>query len=60
MGLLIHNTKREDIKIMNELLEAGKIAPVIDRVYPLEEVPDALRYFGEGHAKGKVVITMEE
>ena len=60
MGLLIHNTKREDIKIMNELLEAGKIAPVIDKVYLLNEVPDALRYFGEGHAKGKVVITMEE
>ena len=59
MGLLIHNTKPEDIKIMNELLETGKVAPVIDRVYPLNEVPDALLYFGEGHAKGKVVISME-
>lgn len=60
MGLLIHNTKLEDIKIMNELLETGKVAPVIDRVYPLNQVPDALRYFGEGHAKGKVVITIEQ
>lgn len=60
MGLLIHNTKREDIKIMNELLETGKVFPVIDRSYPLSKVSDALKYFGEGKAKGKVVITMEE
>ncbi len=59
MGLLIHNTKLADIKIMNELLETGKVAPVIDKVYPLSEVPEALRYFGEGHAKGKIVISME-
>jgi NADPH:quinone reductase-like Zn-dependent oxidoreductase len=59
MGLLIHNTKQVDINFINELLESGKVAAVIDRVYPLNEVPDALRYFGEGHAKGKVVITME-
>jgi NADPH:quinone reductase-like Zn-dependent oxidoreductase len=44
---------------MNELLEAGKVVPVIDRRYPLSEVPEAFRYFGEGHAQGKVVITME-
>ena len=40
-------------------LEAGKIVPVIDRCYPLSELPEALRYFGEGHARGKVVITVE-
>jgi NADPH:quinone reductase-like Zn-dependent oxidoreductase len=44
---------------MKELFEAGKVAPVIDRRYPLSEVPEALRYFGKGHAKGKVVITLE-
>ena len=38
--------------------EAGKIVPVIDRCYPLSEAPDALRYLGEGHAKGKVIITV--
>jgi NADPH:quinone reductase-like Zn-dependent oxidoreductase len=43
---------------MNDLFEAGKVVPVIDRRYPLSEVPEALRYLGEGHARGKVVITM--
>jgi NADPH:quinone reductase-like Zn-dependent oxidoreductase len=44
---------------MKELFEAGKVKPVIDRRYPLSEVPEALRYLGEGHARGKVVITVE-
>jgi len=44
---------------VTELCEAGKVVPVIDRRYPLSEVPEALRYLGEGHAKGKVVITVE-
>jgi len=44
--------------LLKELLETGKVVPVIDRRYSLGEVPDALRYFGEGHAKGKVVITV--
>jgi NADPH:quinone reductase-like Zn-dependent oxidoreductase len=45
---------------VKELLEASKIVSVIDRRYPLSEVPEAFRYFGEGHAKGKVVITVEQ
>jgi len=44
---------------MKELFEAGKVVPVIDRRYSLSEVAEALRYFGEGHAKGKIVITFE-
>jgi NADPH:quinone reductase-like Zn-dependent oxidoreductase len=47
---------REDFVILQELLEAGKVTPVIDRQYALSEVPEALRYLGEGHARGKVVI----
>jgi NADPH:quinone reductase-like Zn-dependent oxidoreductase len=43
---------------MKELLESGQVRPVIDRRYSLDEVPEALRYMGEGHARGKVVITM--
>ena len=43
---------------MKELLEAGKVVPVIDRSYPLSEVAEAFRYFGEGHVQGKIVITM--
>ncbi len=57
MGAEIPNQK--DLVFMKELLEAGKVVPVIDRRYPLSEVPEALRYLGEGHAKGKVVITLE-
>ncbi len=60
MGLLIHNTKLADIHFMNELLETSKVTPVIDRIYPLSQVPEALHYFGGGHAKGKIIITMPE
>jgi NADPH:quinone reductase-like Zn-dependent oxidoreductase len=42
-----------------ELCRAGTISTVIDRRFPLSEVPEALRYLGEGHAKGKVVVTVE-
>jgi len=57
MGILAHKPNK-GLAFMKELLEAGKVAPVIDRRYPLSEVPEALRYFGEGHAQGKVVITL--
>lgn len=49
----------EGLAHINELFEAGKIAPAIDRVYKLSEVPEAFRYFGEARHKGKVVVTME-
>ena len=58
MGLLMHKPNK-DLAFMKELIEGGKVVPVIDRRYPLNEVPEALRYFGEGHAQGKVVITVE-
>ena len=51
--------RKDDLIVMRELLEAGKVAPVIDRTYPLSDVPDAIRYLEKGHARGKVVITME-
>jgi len=56
MGLLIHKPNK-DLAFIIELFEAGKVKPIIDRRYPLSEVAEALRYFGEGHAQGKVVIT---
>ena len=43
---------------LKELIEAGKLVPMLDRTYPLSEVPEALRYFGEGRHKGKIVITI--
>jgi NADPH:quinone reductase-like Zn-dependent oxidoreductase len=48
----------EDVNFMNELIEAGKVTTVIDKTYPLSEVPDAIGYVGEGDARGKVVITV--
>jgi NADPH:quinone reductase-like Zn-dependent oxidoreductase len=49
-----------DVAVLADLIERGEIRPVIDRRYPLEEVPDAIRYLEEGHAQGKVVITVAE
>jgi NADPH:quinone reductase-like Zn-dependent oxidoreductase len=57
MGGLAAKVVQKDLAYIKGLLEAGKIRPVIDRRYPLSEVPEALRYLGEGHALGKVVIT---
>ena len=51
--------KKEDLVFMTELLEVGKVVPVIDRRYPLSEVAEALRYLEEGHHQGKIVITVE-
>jgi len=60
MGILMWKLfKEEDAVFIKELLEAGKVVPVMDRRYPLSEVPEALRYLEEGHAQGKVVITVE-
>ena len=60
MGNFLAKANHNDLLVIKELLEAGKIIPVIDKRYPLGEVADALRYFGEGHAKGKVVITVDQ
>lgn len=56
--LLAVPQNRKDLISITELCEAGKIVPVIDRRYSLREVPEALRYVGEGYVKGKVVITL--
>jgi NADPH:quinone reductase-like Zn-dependent oxidoreductase len=49
----------EDLDYLKDLVEAGKVMPVIDRTYPLSETPEAIRYLEEEHARGKVVITMQ-
>jgi NADPH:quinone reductase-like Zn-dependent oxidoreductase len=51
-------SKRDSMAVLKEFLEAGKLTPVIDRTYPLSEVPEAIRYLEEGQARGKVVITV--
>ena len=60
MGNFLARANQKDLLFIKELLEAGKIVPVIDKRYSLSEVADALRYFGEGHAKGKIVITVDQ
>ena len=49
---------KEDLAVLKELIEAGKVTPVIDRTYPLSEVPEAIQYLEEGHTQGKNVITI--
>ncbi|NHC40669.1 NAD(P)-dependent alcohol dehydrogenase [Bacillus sp. MM2020_1] len=58
MGTFLQRPNRKDLIYMKELIEAGKVHPVIDRSYQLSEVPEAFRYFEKGHAQGKVVITI--
>ena len=50
--------KKEDLLFLKELIEADKITPIVERQYPLTQVPEALRYLEEGHAQGKIVITV--
>ena len=59
MGGLTARINQKDMALLKELLEAGKVVPAIDRCYPLSETAEALRYLGEGHARGKVVISVE-
>jgi NADPH:quinone reductase-like Zn-dependent oxidoreductase len=59
LATLSAKPNQKDLAFMNELLEAGKVVPVIDRCYPLHEVPEAIRYLETGHAKGKVIITTD-
>ena len=58
MSGLAAKPNKKDLAFIKELLEAGKVKPVIDRRYKLSELAEALRYLGEGHARGKVVITV--
>jgi NADPH:quinone reductase-like Zn-dependent oxidoreductase len=55
----IANLNKKDLVLLGKLLEAGTIVPVIDRRYPFSDLAEAIRYLEEGHARGKVVITME-
>jgi NADPH:quinone reductase-like Zn-dependent oxidoreductase len=55
---LLSTERREELETLRELIEAGKVTPVIDRSYPLREVPDAIRRLEQGHARGKVAVTV--
>lgn len=58
LRMVSSTTNTQDLRFLKELIEAGTVTPVIDRTYPLKEVPDAIRYQHGGHARGKVVITV--
>jgi NADPH:quinone reductase-like Zn-dependent oxidoreductase len=58
MRVFVVRHNREDLAILKELVETGKVAPVIDKHYSLSDTPEALRYQGEGHAHGKIVIVV--
>jgi len=59
MGMFLADLNKEDLTILSDLMQAGKVTPVIDRRYKLAEIADAIRYLEEGHARGKVVINVE-
>ena len=58
LRMVVAATKAADLQILTELIEAGKVTPVIDRTYPLSKVPDAIEYLSSGQARGKIVITV--
>jgi NADPH:quinone reductase-like Zn-dependent oxidoreductase len=58
LGAFEAKRSKEDLQVLKELIESGKVSPVIDRTYPLSETPEAIRYLEAGHARGKVVITV--
>ena len=55
---LFSKESNEDLQFLKELIEAGKVTPVIDRTYPMSEVPEAIRHLGNGHGRGKTVVTV--
>ena len=58
MSMMLAEMNNKDLTILADLIQSGKVKPVIDRTYPLSQLPEALRYLEEGHARGKVVITV--
>ena len=58
VGSFLQRPNQKDLILIKELIEAGEVTPVIDRQFQFNEIPEAFRYFSDGHAKGKVVITI--
>ena len=58
-SMYLASSNNKDLVVLKELIEAGKVTPVIDRTYPLSDTPEAFRYLEEGHTRGKVVINVE-
>jgi NADPH:quinone reductase-like Zn-dependent oxidoreductase len=58
LGNFLQSTSHDDLVVLKELIEAGKVTPVLDQSYPLDEAREALRHVGRGHARGKVTVTV--
>jgi NADPH:quinone reductase-like Zn-dependent oxidoreductase len=58
-AFFVANLNKPDLLFVTELMEQGKVRPVVDRTYPLKEIRDAFRYFDQGHARGKIVVTFD-
>jgi len=59
MGLFMADLNQDDLAILGDLMQSGKVTPVIDKRYAFRELPEAIRYLEEGHARGKVVVTLD-
>jgi NADPH:quinone reductase-like Zn-dependent oxidoreductase len=59
LGMILAQLNHDDLALLADLMQSGKVKPVIDRTYKLSEVPDAIKYLEQGHARGKVVITAD-
>jgi NADPH:quinone reductase-like Zn-dependent oxidoreductase len=57
---LICSENTQDLRALTELIESGQVRPVIDRTYPLSQAPEAIQYLRDGHAQGKVVVSLED
>jgi NADPH:quinone reductase-like Zn-dependent oxidoreductase len=60
MGMMFAEIRQEDLAAMSDLMQSGKVKPVIDRTYPLSQIREAMKYLEAGHARGKVIITVNE
>jgi NADPH:quinone reductase-like Zn-dependent oxidoreductase len=60
MGMMLAEIRQDDLTKMSELMQAGKVTPVIDRTYPLSQIREAMKYLEAGHARGKVILTVEQ
>ena len=58
-GMMLAELNKKDLTVMGDLMQSGKVTPVIDRTYKLSDAAEAVRYLEQGHARGKVVLTVE-
>ena len=59
MGMMLAELNQKDLTFLADLMQSGKVTPVIDKRYKLSELPQAIEYLEQGHARGKVVLTAE-